>query len=332
MALALQKIWNFTSRLYPYLGVSDQSMRDGQWGMKDILVAMGWTVEGGYSNEGGMGLHNNDQFDVWPDRLTAGGTADTWLHMKAPAASPMNVEIAFGTGFAGGAPENMFRMSLAVSTAAGFGTVNGGSNGSTSDVPHASDEHEILDFGLSTATHIVNSTHSWYGAWSTDLKHFRLMLFSQRVLAMYLAFDIPDNPRADIDDNDVVFTWRYTGTAGDPVNTVLDQDFYTSPLYRARVNGNNRTLYLGTSGYANLGLQSHNTVLGDQKMVVHHADLYNNTLNEKGYMGTIPDLYYGNNNQIGVLLGDTVGGSAVWMSGGSIITPWDPTEPRPRVF
>lgn len=333
MALAATKTWLFTKRLYPYLGVSDQGMRNFQWGMKDTLVAMGWTVEGGYSNEGGMGLHNNDQFDVWPDRLTMGGTTDTWMHLKAPVASPMTAEVAFGATFSGGAPENLYRMNIHVSTGAGFGTVNGGGNGSSTTGPTATDQHVYNVWGSSTTTSSTADTTSWYGAHTTDFKHYRLICFQQRVLIMQLSFDIPNNPRADFDDADVVHSWRHSGgNVTDPGATVLDQDFYTSALYKARVGGNNRSLYLGTPGYANLGLQSHNTVLEDNKMIVHPCDLYNNTLNEKGYMGTIPDLYYGNNNQIAVLLGDSVGGAANWISGGSMITPWDPAEPLPRVY
>lgn len=332
MALALSKTWNFTSRIYPYLGNTTTNHRNYHFGIKDIFLTMGWTVEGGRT--AANGLHNNDQVDVMPTNDEANfGSGDIWMHMKAPPASPMSAEFVYASVFSNGHPTNSQRMNYYVSTGAGFGTVNGGGNGSTSSGPTATDQHIYSSYGTSTQTFASASTVSMYGAWTNDLKHFRLMMFNGQVLSQIHFFDIPNNPRADLDDGDVIHTWRHAGANTITPNTgVLDQDFYTSALYNGRVAGNNRALYLGSSGYANLGLQSHNTVLEDNKMIVHPVDVYNNTLGEKGYMGTIPDMYYGNNHQLGVLLGDSVGGSPLWISGGAIVTPWDPTEPRPRVY
>ena len=332
MALAAVKTWQFTSRIYPYLNSTQQMQRDYHHGLKDILVEMGWTVEGGRTVANG--LHNNDQVDVYPTNGSGDfGTGDVWMHLKAPVASPIEAEIAYGSTFSTGSPDNMYRMNRYISTSAGFGTANaGGTDGTTSTGPQSILQNVYISWGSSTTTVNQSTTLSMYGAWTTDNEHYRIMMVNEHVIADWLTFDVLANPRADLLDGAAVHNWRHAGgNTTTPNASVQDNDFYTSALYKGNVNGVIRSLYLGTPGYANAGLQSHNDVLVDQKMIVHPCDVYNNTSGSKGYMGTIPDLYYGNNNQFGVLLGDSVGGAANWWSGGSIITPWDPNEPRPRV-
>jgi hypothetical protein len=173
-------------------------------------------------------------------------------------------------------------------------------------------------------------TLSIYGAQSNDGLSTRMFVQRDRVIGTWFHFDHVDNPHANLDNGGRIFAFRIT-SSDDGNDTVMSNQFYTTPLYYGRVAGINRAMYAGTSGYANVGHQSLNIVQADNKMVVAPMDMYNHTLAERGYYGTIPDCYWGNNNQHMQLMGDAIGGPANWFSGGSIVSPWDPTEAMPRV-
>lgn len=328
MALAATKTWSFYSTKYAYEEDGSLAMRTFYYELKEMFKSMGWTVEGGRSVS--QGLHNNDQVDVWPtvgDATHVSG--DIWMHMKSPA--PLTFEVAFGAFYSSG-DNQMLRMSFVVSHSAGFGTVNGGADGTTTAFPTATDQQIIQDDTDTSPSIPDNVGFSIYGAKTSDNKNHRIMTYHNRVASGFYSFETVDNPHANLDNNGQVFTVRRDELITSPSNTIMDQDFYTSALYYGRVSGTNRSFYLGTVGYANLGLQSIFRVKSDNKMRVHPTDIYNNTVGEKGYYGTVPDLYYGSNNHYSVLLGDTVGGSANWISGGSLVTPWNPTEPLPRIY
>jgi hypothetical protein len=327
MALTADKTWSFFSFNWAYTGSTYTSMRAYMYNLKEMFVSMGWTVEGGRSPSGG--LHNNDQVDVWPTEATASHTSDTWMHLKAPA--PLEFEIVFGAFYSSNDGESR-RLSVNVSHSDGFGAVNGSSDGTTTAFPNALDQQVIQDDTNTTESTPYGMSFNIYGSKTSDNKNHRIMCYHRRVCSSFFSFETLDNPHANLDNNGQMFAVRRSKTTDTPSTTVMDQDYYTSALYYGRVSGVNRSFYLGTVGYANLGMQSHLPVLQDNKIRVHPTDLYNNTIGIKGYYGTIPDLYYGSNGHYTVLLGDTVGGAANWMSGGSVVTPWDPTEPLARIY
>lgn len=329
MALAHSKTWSFTSQLKSYDDSADNIMRQWYFQFKELLVSMGWTVEGGRSVADGV--HNNDQFDVWPTwQSVTHVSGDIWIHLKAPAA--LGFEIVYGAFYSSGNSQ-LYRMQMTVSQSAGYGTINGGANGTTTTGPTSTDMNTILAYTSSTPVHSQSRTFGIYGARTADNKNHRIMCMRGTMVDHYLSFEHLNNPSVDLDDGGRVFSWRYYSIgSNDPVNTILDRDFYTGTQYRGRVSGVNRSFYLGTPGYANLGMSSLRRVRDDQKMFVTPCDIYNHTTGQRSYLGTIPDMYYGNDNQVNVLLGDTVGGLSNWFSGGSIITPWNNAEPLPRFY
>jgi hypothetical protein len=329
MALAHEKTWSFTSGEHPYAGNVDDTSRIRVWQMKEMLKTMGWTVEGGYSTS--QGLNNNNQTDPFPTYAEYNrSSSDLWCHMKAPAASSLTWEIVFGVTYSN-SNTYLDRFGITLSHAAGFGLTNGGTNGSSSAFPTATDQQQIYDENSSATRWTEGYTLQMYGMWSSDNKNFRIWCKNARVIDMFLSFETLNNPAANL-DGDTVATFRTVANVADPSNSVLDGDWYTSALYYGRVSGVNRTFYLGTLGYNNAGMHALRRVNADNKMALTAVDVYNNTNGEKGYMGTIPDMYYGNNAHYMVLLGDTVGGPANWFSGGSLVMPWDSTEHYPRVF
>jgi hypothetical protein len=339
MALAYTKAgWNFSKYLYAYQQSVELQNQNWWFGYKQVLLDLGWEVRGGVA-KGVRADNTNEAFGAWsgvdpwatPSDVTRIGY-DFYIIMR----SPTGFEICMGSNYAT-QPNYANYHFMRISHAAGFGLANGGANGTgttTNIAPPTATDQQIV---YADNTHLYKSgietghTFAIYGAISTDGLSTRLVIKHERGIHLWLDHSILDNPHANL-DNDQVFAYRVSESLED-TSSPMSNTFYTSALYYARVSGINRILYSGTSGYANLGHHSLNIVQQDNKMVVAPMDIYNNTLGEKGYYGTIPDLYYGNNEHFMQLLGDSVGGPPNWFSGGSIISPWDGVtpEPLPRV-
>jgi len=340
MALAYTKAgWSFEKYLYAY--EQDLQLMQQHWwfGLKSVLVALGWEVRGGLSSVGLF--HNTNEAygaysgsDPWP---TVADTNKTGSDMYIIMRSPTGLEICMGANYATQTTYLYFGFMI-ISHAAGFGSANGGANGTSGTAavpPTATDQQVIYNHNTnSNTTGIDNgSTFSIYGMKSSDDLNCRLVIKRLRGVNLWLSLEHLTNPHANLDNSGRVISVRWA-TGDEQINSVMDNGYYTSALYYGRVSGVNRALYAGTNGYANLGHQSLNIVQADNKMVVAPVDLYNNTLGEKGYYGTVPDLYWGNNNQFFQLLGDSIGGAPKWFSGGSLVSPWDSVtpEPPPRVY
>jgi hypothetical protein len=342
MALAYTKAgWNFEKYLYAYAQNLELMEQRWWWGFKDTLVRLGWEVRGGHAQ--GVRADNTVEAngawsgtDPWvtPSQVTRIGY-DFYIILRAPN-SPF--EICMGSNYATQTSYANYHF-MRISHSAGFGLANGGANGTgtTNNIapPTATDQQVVYADNTNTWRSGINNggTFSIYGAISNDGLNTRLIIKLQRGIHLWFSHEHLDNPHANLDNSGQVFAYRVVESLEDTTSP-MSNSFFTSALYYGRVAGINRTLYAGTSGYANLGHQSLNIVQQDNKMVVAPMDLYNNTLGEKGYYGTIPDMYYGNNSHFMQLLGDSVGGLPKWFSGGSIISPWDSVtpEPLPRVF
>jgi len=332
MALAAAKTWSFHTQHRSYEG--DLNNHRIQWffDLKELLVSMGWQVRGGYSVS--QGLHHNDgtNVDVWPTWQDASRSTnqDTYIIMRAPVA--LGFEVCFGSNLNSGNSWIQYPF-FYVSQAGFFGATESGANGTSggsSIPPTAADQVQHLAHNnYGTLFPDTGSFRSMYGAKTLDGKNQRVIIQWRQGVHCFLSFEHLANPAAALENGGRVHAFRFTDK-DDLDNAVMDNLFYTSTYYRARVAGVAHSLYVGTSGYANLGHQSLNLVLADSKMLLAPCDIYNNNLGYKGYYGTIPDLYWGNNGHFSTLMGDTVGGPANWFSGGSLVTPWDPTEPTPR--
>jgi hypothetical protein len=348
MALAYTKAgWNFAKKLYAYEYNAEKMQGEWWLGIKQVLVDLGWEVRGGLNSGHTLAHNTNEAFGAWSgvDPWTSAddckrSVGTYYIILRSPQTENGNAEICIGSQYASAQSTYGKFHFMYYSPAAGFGTANGGADGSGTGnsggtvPPTATDMSVMATINAGNLNGLDNEgTFSIYGAQSADNKSTRLVIQRQRVSHYWLSFEHLDNPHANLDNNGRVLATRWSSSI-DPNDAVMINTFYTSALYYARVSGITRLLYAGTSSYANVGHQSLHIVQQDNKMVVAPMDLYNNTLTEKGYYGTIPDLYYGNNNHFMQLLGDTVGGTPRWLSGGSIITPWDGVtpEPLPRVW
>ena len=341
MALPYTKAgWNFAKYLYAYeLNVLLQN-KHYWFGIKTVLVALGWEVRGGNSQSGGLAHNTAEAFGAWsgidPWATFDDANRNSGHAMYIILRHPSGFEMVIGSNYSSGPTYSYWQFCI-ISNGAGFGTANGGTNGTSGtggQPPTATDQFIVqADDGSAYHNGILNGgTFSIYGARSTDNLSTRLFIQRYRGISFWLSMDHLDNPHANLEGARVF--QHSVVNSDEPINSPISNAHYTGALYYGRVSGVWRGLYAGTSGYANVGHHSLNIVQADAKMVVAPMDMYNNTLGEKGYYGTIPDQYWGNNNQFMQLLGDSVGGAPNWFSGGSQISPWDGVtpEPMPRVY
>jgi hypothetical protein len=337
MALAATKTWSFFSEVQAYGDVTGDTYY-ARWlfDLKEFLVnSMGWTVRGGYSGNTNTLYHNDgSNNDPWPTYLDARkgiSSRDTYIIIRAPAA--VGQEICYGANYSSSATYTS-RVFFYSSQSGFFGATESGANGTSGSgavPPTAADGVTWYAHNTNSQTIPTQGTYTFIGAKTSDDKHHRIFCQTNRVVSGMWFFEHLNNPHANLDDGGRVASVRMANIY-DSNDTVMDGDSYTSTLWQGKVSGVNRSFYAGAGGYANNNFANLVRARADDKIVVTPIDLYNNTTNEQGYYGTVPDLYWGNAGFYGQLLGDSVGATANWFSGGTVVTPWDPTEPLPRNY
>jgi hypothetical protein len=217
-----------------------------------------------------------------------------------------------------------------------LGSILGNFSGGTATVqPTATDQHTAFtDEAISdTDADLPGMENTWHAAESADGEHLVIFQTGGYELSFFFCCQKVANANVNL-DNGVVWYARIEDTnmtQYDPLQCVMDNAaHYTTQQWRGAISGANATFYLGARGYNNAGLQSRFRALADKKMILTPCDLYEDSLANQGYYGTLIDVYYGNDNHFYTLLGDTVGGAANWFSGGSLVIPWDNTEPNVR--
>lgn len=336
MALAAQKTWQFHRTIEGFvendLPDYNHTRRFWYW-LKELWVAAGWTVES--SNNGNGSFGNNDQVDHFPGELDAFRTSsnDIYVVLKAPAGSGLTTEVCFYSGYSSG-QSNARAMGIIISPIAGFGTVNGGGNGANGSRPSASDEH-VFTTGTSSSDYtILNATAQMYLTRSTDGKNHRFFVKQAHCVDIFVAIETLENAHPDLGD-DLIFIARNNDLSAETTanqSGYMKNDYFASDLYRGRISGVNEPIFLGGQGFNNAGVQSSLRVMADRRAVVSPVEAYCDTGGKRAFYGTVPDLYYGPVRQFDTGLGDSVDGPINWYQNGTLIIPWDPTEPLPINF
>ena len=160
-----------------------------------------WVVESSCDGTGGGGsFGNNDLVDRWIDSgdlvWANTGTSHSWVVLKNNVTG---VQVCFDLD-----SSNDQFMHLSWSLAAGYGVANGGTDGSASDRPTATDQRTLINTaafcgGSASETNAV--VHTWQ---STDGECTRVAAMFDEILMMFWAFDKAQNPVAGWNGNYVV--------------------------------------------------------------------------------------------------------------------------------
>lgn len=322
-------------------GINDGITREWFYRMKSAFVAAGWTVMGSYLGSGTLyndgdrdlvdGLGAGAGTDVWTVPVMANSTLRPWVVLQCPPAMGV-IQMALGTSQPwNNNPEYVvYRTSHSGSFMATPGY--GGADGTTTNPPTAPDQVTHRNSGAGGMDSEGDYTASIHACWSADKTQFYCATFQEQGNPFFFAFSVLDNAPAELDGG-LVWTMTDGGSPYDILSeTKMDSgDHYTTASWNGSISGVNRTLYLGGRGYANAGIHNHLRIPQDRSTVFSPCELYCNTATIQGYYGTVPDLYWGPVNQYRQGFGDTPGGPINWLSGASLVMPWDFEEPLPRV-
>jgi hypothetical protein len=139
---------------------SEELAKNALFQIKDALTTFNsnpWTVAGS-SDSSASSMDGTDRWIDTGDLVyrTTGGTAFSWIVLEQSQINP-NFQVLFGLDNTSASDANRHDLYISVSPAAGFGTAASGTDGSTTALPTATDEH------------VINSTtDSWYGDWSAN--------------------------------------------------------------------------------------------------------------------------------------------------------------------
>jgi hypothetical protein len=237
---------------------SEDLAKNAIFQIKDALTTFNanpWTVAGSSDSS----ASSMDGTDRWVDTgdlvyRTTGGTAFSWIVLEQSQINT-NFQVLFGLDNTSSSDSNRHDLYISVSPAAGFGTAASGTDGSTTALPTATDEH------------VVNgTTESWYGDWSSNFGTM-VSCFSStdgectRIIAsdestgipfMRMNFEVPRLPDSTW-ENPCIYSHFTTTVAGG--NSV----FRRTDWQEKTVNPN---LHATVSGYDNTPLQVDFRLLG----------------------------------------------------------------------
>ena len=139
---------------------SEELARNALFHIKDAFTTFNqnpWTVVGSSDSS----ASSMDGTDRWLDAgdlvyRTTGGTACSWIVLEQSQINT-NFQVLFGLDNTSASDPNRYDLWMSISPSVGFGTSAGGTDGSTTVLPTATDEH------------VLNGTTTpWYGDWTAN--------------------------------------------------------------------------------------------------------------------------------------------------------------------
>lgn len=314
--------------------VNYENFQEILYDLKEAIIAGGqWTVWG--SHDGQDNLGNNDAVDRWTSPSQINRTLsnrDPWIVLEGPVGmgSP---QICIAAEYSSG-QSWMGRVSIVVSPSGGFGVSGGGTDGTTTARPTATDEDKQVDalagnLALSGTDDCARTTVAAEGADGSLFLWFRQ---GQQTILFGAVVKTVNAPVAL--DNGVVWMFRSdtpssANQLSPELNSARQAVHFGAANWRGMVSGTFRAMYLGTRGWNGGSFALRTSVRQGNAVPVSQADLFASDLAAQGYYGTIPDLYYCLQLLFRVLLGDTAGGAPKFIALDSLIVPWDPTAAKP---
>lgn len=320
MALPIpEKTWQFN------VNQSPTSVASLAFAIKQSLVGFAsnpWTVIGS-SNSTTSGMDAVDRWVSAGNVVTATG-AHSWIVLQQ---SQLNAKYQVCIDMNG---TQTYRGSVIWSPVAGFGTANGGTNGSTTTRPTAVDEVVLLNNSDILSSDVASRLHA---VQSTDGLVTRLLIARNGTVENYLAFERPKNPPTgwvmpsvayagvSVSGNFTYARWneglRYTGWN----NSVLRS--FTTTLTSEGYRGSATSNGIRALGNSQAG-SSGNDLNGEWPLCP--IAVFSETIGCRGRHGLLYDMWWGS-AQAGQ--GDTYpgDGSNQFAQFGCFVFPWDGSAP-----
>jgi hypothetical protein len=292
--------------------------------IKDKLKGFGstpWTVSGS-SNSSASGMDGTDRWTSTNLQWNSAGNPHSWIVLRQTGLAA-KCEICFDC-----ANVNTHLLTVVVSPVNGFGTVNGGTDGSTAARPTATDEMVILNGGDWITGSANNTPCIVHCMQSTDGKCTRVIICANGYPVSLFMFDYANNALSGWTGTKAYFSVKGIGNS---TATQLDYTYYNNT--NANVNFKHSTtaglFYFATPGCVSSvfgkhagGLVSHD-LSGEWPFFA--ITLASTSTSVLGLFGTAYDLYWGTNaNSNTIPMDYYMSGSALsWAQFGTLIVPWD---------
>jgi len=320
MALpSLSKTWQFSVNVAK--GNSGVLLTDARAVMRQFKTAMigfgtlPWTVSGSSdSSTSGM-----DAVDRWAadTNLVWGAVGHSWIVLRQTGiAAKFEVCIDLSN-----ASSNS--ITVVVSGSAGFGTTNGGTNGSTSARPTATDEVVVISNTTWWGSPGASAQHQVHAMQSTDGQCTRLLVTTSQVAHMIAIFDKPKNPISQW-----TFPWfvGWNGTGNTAQSGAQVTNWNDNPLANFKPqNATAGTCYFATT-FLNTGATVGQRITVAQDVGSAHIftpiTLISETVGLRGAWGEAFDIYFSDTGMTTATQFDA-SPSHAWTYFKDLVLPWD---------
>lgn len=288
------------------------------------FASYAWTVSGS-SDSSTSGMDASDRWVASTNLIWASSGAHSWIVIRQPQISAL-FEVCIDLLNAGGGGAR--QATIVISPSVGFGVAHGGTDGSTTARPTATDEHVILTTAawcdnLNSAPYYQTFVHAME---SNDGQCTRIYACQNNKVVGMALFDVPKNPISAWSPA-CVYAWACSGTSTTNVMTYVKFNDATNVFFKH--SGTDASFYLAATGYVTqcageriLVPNALNNMWNDDPVVLCSA-----TATRRGQWGELFDIYWGCSSTT-PLNGFEDSGYNQWVSIGEMITPWNGTLMR----
>jgi hypothetical protein len=324
-APAKDKTWNFSANNACYSAV--QTVLDHHqivmFRIKECWKSFAnypWTCSGS-SNSTTSGMDGSDRWLTSANLIWAASGVHSWIVLRQSQISAQ-FEVCIDLLYTSSSRQVV----IVVSPSVGFGVINGGTDGSTSLRPTATDEHIILNKGdwLADITSAPPMTYVQCME-SNDGQCTRTYMCMNNKVTAFNLFDVPKNPISAWSPC-CVYGWAAATSTTNIFTYALMNDL--AKLY-FRHSGTEGTFYCASMGQVD--------ACGGQRIITANdldnqwntdtITLMSATATRRGMWGELYDLYWGSTGLGPTNAFEDVGYSK-WVQIGEAVTPWNGTLMR----
>jgi len=289
-----------------------------------------WTVsgscDGSTSGMDGVDRWTTDAKVLWVSPTTAAGS---WIVLRQPQLST-KFEILLFLPQSG---TNIANITMYVSPVAGFGTVNGGTDGAVSGAsnrPTATDEI-LMGTGAAWGVSTINSSSRWHILRSSDAKHWRIFICRNGFTTGFCSMEHAGSPVSGW-ATPGMFAW--VGLTTDPATVSLATPANYSVTARHKAKGNS-SMSLAMTGEGIRTTTSASILLPERVGIANDLSgefplfpigLASATGSNEGRHGTMVDMWWG----LTSLAESTTypnDGSRQMVHFGNFVNPWNGSVP-----
>lgn len=325
MALpVLSKTYQFSNNsLQGGTGVLLTNARQVMRQIKNALIGFGtlpWTVQGS-SDAVAAGMDATDRWDSDSD-LTWSTTTRSWIVLRNTGMSAkfeMCIDLNGST---------LNSASIIISPSAGFGTTNGGTDGSITARPTATDEVVILSQGTWFDSPNTDASYRVHAQKSTDGEVTRIIVTINQVCILFATIEKPKNPIGQW-TSQWVAAWRGSGAATTSAARYGDwNDTSVRLFFKPSGSLPSGNLFMATTFTigASIGERAAGQVPHDilNTRTLTPITLGSETAGLRGLWGELFDIYWGDSAMQKATQFDA-SPSRLWTFFQDLVIPWDGT-------